>query len=51
LREKYKLDDNSALSIHREDIERAVSKLVGMPIEAIRRSPTGNPEGSGSVSN
>ena len=36
LREKYKLDENPALSIRREDVQRAVSKLTGMPIEAIR---------------
>ncbi|MGA7924657.1 MAG: Clp protease N-terminal domain-containing protein [Candidatus Sulfotelmatobacter sp.] len=51
LREKYRLNDNPALNIRREDIERAVSKLVGMPIEAIRRSPNGNPDDSGSTSN
>jgi ATP-dependent Clp protease ATP-binding subunit ClpC len=50
LREKYRLDDNPALNIRREDIERAVSKLVGMPIEAIRRSPNGDPDDSGSTS-
>jgi ATP-dependent Clp protease ATP-binding subunit ClpC len=31
LREKYKLDDNPALKVRREEIERAVSKLVGNP--------------------
>jgi len=41
LREKYRLDDHPALNIRREDIERAVGKLVGVPIEAIRRSPNG----------
>jgi hypothetical protein len=51
LREKYRLDNNPALNIRREDIERAVSKLVGMPIEAIRQSPNGNPDDSGSTSN
>lgn len=29
LREKYKLDDNPALSLRREEIEKAVKKLVG----------------------
>jgi ATP-dependent Clp protease ATP-binding subunit ClpC len=29
LREKYKLDNNPALNISREEIEIAVSKLVG----------------------
>ena len=51
LREKYRLDDHPALNIRREDIERAVSKLVGVPIEAIRRSPNGDPDDSGSTSN
>jgi hypothetical protein len=51
LREKYRLDNNPALNIRREDIERAVSKLVGMPIEAIRQSPNGNSDDSGSTSN
>ncbi len=49
LHEKYKRDDNPALNVHPEDIERAVSKLVGMPIEAIR-SRTGNPEDSSPIS-
>jgi len=31
LREKYKLDDNPALTVHREEIERAVSKLLETP--------------------
>jgi len=47
LREKYRLNDNPAWNIRREDIERAVSKLVGIPIEAIRRSANGNPDDSG----
>ena len=47
LREKYKLD----VKIHRENIERAVSKLVGLPIEMIRRLQTGNPEDSGPTLN
>ena len=51
LREKYRLDDNPALNIRREDIERVVSKIVGVPIEAIRRSPNGDPDDSGSTSN
>jgi len=50
LREKYKLDNNPAFNVGREDIERAVSKLVGIPIEAIRRSPNGNPDDSGPTS-
>ncbi len=50
LREKYKLDDNPAFNVGREEIERAVSKLVGIPIEAIRRSPNGNPDDSGPTS-
>jgi hypothetical protein len=29
LREKYKLDNNPALNIGREEIEKTVSKLVG----------------------
>jgi hypothetical protein len=29
LREKYKLDHHPALNISREEIEKAVSKLVG----------------------
>ena len=49
LREKYKLDDNPALVVRREDIERAVSKLAGMPIEAILRSRTSDPNDSGST--
>ena len=49
LREKYRLD-NPALNIRPEDIERAVSKLVGMSIEAIRRSPNGNTDDLGSTS-
>ena len=32
-RDKYKLDDNPAWNADREDIERAVSKLVGIPPE------------------
>jgi ATP-dependent Clp protease ATP-binding subunit ClpC len=51
LREKYKLKDNPALNLRREDIERAVSKLVGMPMEAIWRSRTGDPDESGSTPN
>ena len=46
LREKYRLNDNPALNLRREEIERAVSKLVGIPIEAIRPSPNDNPDGS-----
>ena len=38
LRKKYKLDKNPALTVRREDIEKAVSKL------------TGNPDDSGSTS-
>jgi ATP-dependent Clp protease ATP-binding subunit ClpC len=38
-RRKYKLDENPACNIRREDIEEAVSKLTGMPIAAIRQSP------------
>ena len=37
-REQLKLNDNPAFVVRREDVERAVSKLTGMPIEAIRRS-------------
>ena len=29
LREKYKLDDNPTLNLRREEIEKAVNKLVG----------------------
>ena len=29
LREKYKLDSNPAFNVGREEIERAVSKLIG----------------------
>jgi len=32
-RDKYKLDDNPAWNADREDIERAVSKVVGIPPE------------------
>ena len=35
LREKYKLDETSAFNVRREDIQRAVSKLTGMPPESI----------------
>jgi len=34
LREKYKLDHNPALNISREEIEKAVSKLVGNSSDA-----------------
>jgi ATP-dependent Clp protease ATP-binding subunit ClpC len=43
LRKKYKLDEDPACNIRTEDIERAVSKLTGMPITAIRQSRTANP--------
>ena len=36
LRKKYKLDENHALKVRREDVQRAVSKLTGTPIDAIR---------------
>lgn len=36
LRKKYKLDENPALKVRREDLQRAVSKLMGTPIDAIR---------------
>ena len=49
LRKKYNLDENPAWNIRREDIERAVSKLAGMPIAAIRQSRVPNPGGSGST--
>jgi len=29
LREKYKLDNNPAFNVGREEIERAISKLIG----------------------
>src|SRR4029077_6447994 len=51
LRKKYNLDENAAWNIRREDIERAVSKLAGMPIAAIRQSRAANPGGSGSTLN
>ena len=51
LRKKYNLDENPAWNIRREDIERAVSKLAGMPIAAIRQSRAPNPGGSGSTLN
>jgi ATP-dependent Clp protease ATP-binding subunit ClpC len=43
LRKKYNLDENPACNIRCEDIEKAVSKLTGMPITAIRQSRTANP--------
>ena len=49
LRKKYNLDENPALNVRREHIERAVSKLAGMPIEAIRQSRAPNPGGSGTT--
>ena len=49
LRKKYNLDENPAWNVRREDIERAVSKLAGMPIAAIRQSRVPNPGGSGST--
>jgi ATP-dependent Clp protease ATP-binding subunit ClpC len=36
LRQKYKLDKTPTLNIGCEDIQRAVSKITGTPIEAIR---------------
>jgi ATP-dependent Clp protease ATP-binding subunit ClpC len=50
LREKYKLDNNPAFNVGRGEIERAVRKLVGIPMEATRRSPNGNPDDSGPAS-
>ena len=44
LRGKYKLNENPALNIDREDIEKAVSKLTSTPVEEIRQSRTGNLE-------
>jgi ATP-dependent Clp protease ATP-binding subunit ClpC len=43
LRKKYKLDENPACNIRCEEIEKAVSKLTGMSITAIRQSRTANP--------
>jgi ATP-dependent Clp protease ATP-binding subunit ClpC len=37
-REQLKLNDNPAFVVRREDVEKAVSKLAGMSIDAIRRS-------------
>ena len=51
LRKKHNLDENPAWNIRREDIERAVTKLAGMPIVAIRQSRAPNPGGSGSTLN
>ena len=38
LREKYKLNDNPALTVRREEIEKAVSKLVGNGRDSDSRS-------------
>jgi ATP-dependent Clp protease ATP-binding subunit ClpC len=35
LRRKYKLDENPALNVRREDVQRAVSKLTGTPIDPV----------------
>ena len=43
LRKKHNLDENPACNIRCEDIEKAVSKLTGMPLTAIRQSRTANP--------
>ena len=39
LREKYKLDTNPALKVSREEIERAVSKLLDTPHDLGSTSP------------
>ena len=36
VRKKYKLDESPATSVGSEDVQRVLSKLTGMPIEAIR---------------
>ena len=36
LRKKHKLDEIPGLNVCREDIQRAVSKLTGMPIDTIQ---------------
>jgi ATP-dependent Clp protease ATP-binding subunit ClpC len=33
LRKKYKLDENPASSVRREDVQRAVSKLTGIRLK------------------
>jgi ATP-dependent Clp protease ATP-binding subunit ClpC len=38
LREKYKLNDNTAFTVRREEIEKAVSKLVGNGHDSDSRS-------------
>ena len=40
---KYKLDENAAFAVGREEIESAVSKISGVPVEIIRQSPSGGP--------
>jgi ATP-dependent Clp protease ATP-binding subunit ClpC len=50
LRERFRLNDNPALTIRPEDIERAASKLIGMPIEASGRSPNASSGNTGSTS-
>ncbi|MBV8478084.1 MAG: ATP-dependent Clp protease ATP-binding subunit [Acidobacteria bacterium] len=36
LRKKYKLNQNPVLQVRREEVQRAVSKLTGTPVDAIR---------------
>ncbi len=49
LRKQYRLDENPAWKVHCEEIERAVSKLAGIPIAAIRQARIANPGDSGSA--
>jgi len=50
LREKYKLNENVAFTVRREDIETVVSKLTGMTVAAIRESRSSDPAAPGSTS-
>ena len=40
---KYKLDENVAFIVGREEIESAASKISGVPVEIIRQSRSGGP--------
>lgn len=43
LNEKYKLDETVAFMVRPEDIESAISKISGVPVEIIRQSRSGGP--------
>jgi len=43
LTKKYQLDENATFKVGREDIESAVSKISGVPVETIRQSRSGGP--------